>query len=379
MPLHPEHPSAAAGLPRSSADARRFSLELALLAAVALAAEWTLRGSAGAFDVHPHPYWLFVLPLAATRGLAAGLMSATAAAVFYLGRHPSFGVDGVQTAETWMSLREPLLFFVVGSGVGLARDGLARTNDALRARLDETEEALARALASSERAPRPAAQARANESVAETESARADNERLFRIAVDMITERCELPGCVLLVGDDKSMELGTFSPDGDPGDRFTTLCESSLVRRAKRQGVALTRADASSDDPVACVAPLFDDTGFLRALVCLESREAVGAEVAGDFFGIAEWASAGFARIRSGSTALDQSVAGRLLSFPRRWLGSSDDLDERLHTEFERFVRHDVPMSVIAIQATRLDRHDAPGARRAGPLSARHRWGPVCA
>ena len=149
------------------------------------------------------------------------------------------------------------------------------------------------------------------------------------------------------------MELGALSQGGDAGDRFTALGKSPLVRRSKRQGVALAADETAQDDCIACVAPLFDDAGFLRALICLEGASPVDGEVARSFFGIAEWASAGFARIRRGSELLDRSVAGRLLSFPRKWLGSCDDLDERLHTEFERFVRHDVPMSAIAIQATR--------------------------
>ncbi len=340
--------------PSPQLDARRFSLELGVLAAVAMVVEWALAGRAGGHDLHPHPYWLFVLPLAAARGTSAGVLSATVAAVFYLGRHPSVA-EGLQPSGLLGALREPALFYAVAYCVGLARDVLVRENRALKNRLGETESALMRLRAEREPGPdepppRPSSRFHPP---ADTAVERAGSEDLFQLAVKLTEERCGMPASILNVREDGSMELAAYSAGEDPGDRFTAIGASRLVRRAKRQGIGLAAEPGQSDGLVACVAPLFDESGFLRAMLCLESPMHVDGETARSFFGIAEWASAGFARVRRGGELLDRSVAGQILTFPRQWLGSCDDLDERLHTEFERFVRHDVPISAIAIQATR--------------------------
>ncbi len=339
-------------------DGRRATLELAVLASLAFGLEWVLAGRDGGHGLHPHPYWLFVLPLAALRGAGPGLLAATVAAVFYLGRHPA--LDG-NASLSLDALREPLLFFLVGGGVGLAQEGLRRTVRELRGLLEETEAALAHLRTERQRSEGSTA-------ADATAAGRRDwqvgpgDHPLFQRAVELVAERCGAPACALAVREDGSVELAACSRGEDDGERFAAIGTSKLALRARRQGVGLV-AEPGSTDPVAAAAPLFDDSGFLRGLLCLEAGAPVDETVARTFLGVAEWASAAFARVRRGGEMLDARVAGQLVAFPRRWLGTPDDLDERLHTEFERFVRHDVPMSALAVLATRWT--DTSAAARA--------------
>ena len=105
-------------------------LEISVLFGIIVTLELKLGdGRIGAFKAHPHPYWLVVIPMAAARGVVAGMVAASVATALYIygaqQANPNYPIEALLTVRTML---EPILFYGVGFLVGEFRDVTAARN-----------------------------------------------------------------------------------------------------------------------------------------------------------------------------------------------------------------------------------------------------------
>jgi hypothetical protein len=167
------------------------------------------------------------------------------------------------------------------------------------------------------------------------------------------------------------------------------------VKEALAKGTAANGLAAEVTPPKRgplVVAPLFDAAGVAKALLCLDDvpPARLNEATVSLFLAIAEWTSASLGRVTRAAAERDRRIetsAGDGAAY----IGSAEELGERLRLEYERCARYGVPTSVLGIQATgwtdtslegidRLDRHVrsvfAGGLR---PSDALYRFGyPGC-
>src|SRR5262249_47182357 len=101
------------------------------------------RDNWGFFDTNPHPFWLAILPIAARYGALPGYAVGFLAAFLYLmfvvlQPRSAFVVDILSV----QALLNPVLFIVVGAGLGELRESQKRAQKNLAERYDEVEAGL---------------------------------------------------------------------------------------------------------------------------------------------------------------------------------------------------------------------------------------------
>jgi len=136
-------PAADDALAPARPGAYRAAVEVTACYALLLPVELVFSGRIGSFGVHPHPYWLVVLALAAARGLRVGLAAAALGAAFHVvGFVHARQVSDPSLLLAWPVVREPALFVLGALLVGSLRDDLARRYERLwqayRARRERT-------------------------------------------------------------------------------------------------------------------------------------------------------------------------------------------------------------------------------------------------
>lgn len=351
---------------------RRTTIEIGAAFLVAALFEAMLfEGSVGAFGVHPHPYWLIILPVAAARGLLPGILAAGVGTFLYgAGVLTSPGAAGATSVLDILTMREPILFFAVAYVLGELHDGLALKLRGVAAAWVDIEAAVGRM--EHERNVLARANRELERRIVEHPSqvtgllqtavrlGRTEPERVFEVALQLVAEHCGARASVIAIARDGRMSV--VAPADLPGDeglrRIDAVRGSETCGRALRLAVCVDglRDGAPGGGPL-CVAPLLDGEGLLIALLCLDDVPTayLNETTSRVFFGVAEWISASLCRIDRGAPPLGRAAIASFATPIERSLGTPTELGERLRVETERFVRHAVPFSVIGIRTRSAD------------------------
>ncbi|MFI5402121.1 MAG: hypothetical protein ACHQ1G_04225, partial [Planctomycetota bacterium] len=347
---------------------RQTLVEIAILYAIVIPIELAVSGGRlGSFGTHPHPYWLVVLPLAAARGLVAGLLAAGIAAILYT-------IGAAQAVNdalfTFRNMTEPLHFFAVAFFAGELHDEGLLKKKKLDRRIKDLEERTGQLRQQRDvltDANRELEKRIVDDSVqfgnliqAARRIERAGRQEVFDLALEMAEEHCGAAASVLILLEDQSLDYLCHRgwPSEEVARRLKIARESAFVKRAVAEGVAVNGLDPSEVAPPEgplVVAPLFDSGGVVKAIMCLDEipLARLNESTVTVFLGIADWASAALARLTRGSDA--PAPRPNALSVGPEvdlWLGSVSDLGRRLRIELARCSRYGVPTSFLTIQAT---------------------------
>jgi hypothetical protein len=327
-------------------------------------------GRVGAFKAHPHPYWLVVIPMAAARGVVAGMVAAAVASCLYMvGAQKENPGQPLQALINLEIMLEPILFFGVGFLVGEFRDVTAARNRRQTIKL-----AAARNHARKMREQRDVLQAAnrilekrlvdhttqfGNLIVAATRIEHAGRKEAMEIALELIEEHCGAGASVLLPLSDGTIDFLCHRgwPDADSAERLAAARECDFVRRSIEEGKTVngfSLDEAPPDSGPLVVTPLIDENGVIEALLCLDEipTSRLNASAVRTFLAIGEWISAVLGRLsRTGEEAPVSSTMALLETTPN-WLGQPQDFAERLVAEYERSSRYGLPLSVLTIQFT---------------------------
>jgi len=360
---------------------RRTITEISVLYAIVVPIEMVLNGGRiGAFGVHPHPYWLIVLPMAGARGVVAGLLAAGIGSVLYvLGAIQALGTGDMAQLFTYQHMLEPILFFGVGFFSGELHDELALRYRKLQMHLDEVQErvqrlrqerdVLAKANHELERRIVDESVQFSNLIVAATRIERSGRSEVFEIALDMVEEHCGAAASVLMLLDDGTLDYLCHRgwPEEEVGKRLAAARASDFVRRAIEEGRHIdgfSPGEKAPEEGPLVVAPLFFSGGVVKALLCLDAvpPARLSESTVTLFFGITDWVSAALARLVRGAEMPARPKAITPSVQTDAYLGSNVELGLRLRLEVERCTRYGVPTSFLAIQAVQCRDSSPEGA-----------------
>ncbi|HEX5138525.1 MAG TPA: hypothetical protein VFY93_16245 [Planctomycetota bacterium] len=346
---------------------RKTLVEMGILYAIVIPIELAVSGRLGSFGVHPHPYWLIVLPLAAARGLVAGLLAAGIASILY-----SIGATQAVTDAifTFRNMTEPLLFFAVAFFAGELHDEQELKKRKLDRRISDLEERTGQLRQQRDvltDANRELEKRIVDDSVqfgnliqAARRIERSGRQEVFDLALEMAEEHCGAAASVLMLLEDGSLDYLCHRgfPSDEIGRRLAIARKSPFVQRAVSEGVAVNGLDPAEVPPQEgplVVAPLFDSGGVVKALMCLDEipLARLNESTVTVFLGIADWASAALARLTRGADAPAPRASGFSVG-PEvdLWLGTVAELGRRLRIELARSSRYGVPTSFLTVQAT---------------------------
>jgi hypothetical protein len=342
---------------------RRTLTEIGVLYAIIVPIESAV-GHLGSFGVHPHPYWLIVLPMAAARGVVAGMITATIA----LGLYAVGAMRAIEGTDlfTYGNMLEPILFYAVAFFTGELRDEMELKKRKLERRLDDVNERSTRLR--QERDVLSDANRELEKRIVD-DSAQFGNliaaaERIeksgkhavYELALEMVEEHCGAASSVLMLLEDGSLDYLAHRgwADDELGDRLEAARQSDFVERAVAGGVAVNGFRPEETPPATgplVVAPLFDAGGVVKALLCLDHVPVSRLNEATItlFLGISEWVSAALARLVRTTAAPAALPVGQERG---AFLGSPEELGKRLRLELARCSRYGVPTSFLTIQAT---------------------------
>jgi hypothetical protein len=347
---------------------RKTLVEIAILYAIVIPVELAVSGGRiGSFGIHPHPYWLIVLPIAAARGLVAGLVTAAIASLLYTIGAAQSVADAL---FTFKNMTEPLLFFAVAFFTGELHDEGLLKRKKLDRRIQDLEERTGQLRQQRDvltDANRELEKRIVDDSVqfgnliqAARRIERAGRQEVFDLALEMVEEHCGAAASVLLILEDGSIDylchLGW--PSEEIGKRLAITRASPFVERAIREGTAVNGIDPSEVAPPEgplVVAPLFDAQGVVRALMCMDEipLARLNESTVTVFLGIADWASAALGRLtRGGDAPAARAAAFSVGPEVDLWLGTVAELGKRLRIELSRNSRYGVPTSFLTVQAT---------------------------
>ncbi len=348
---------------------RQTLLELAVLYTLVVTAEILIGdGRIGSFRLHPHPYWLVVLPMAAGRGLVAGLVAAAVGSVLYaIGAQDSLSADGFLEIFDLDVMLEPLLFHAVGFVVGEFRDVITDRYRAQAQRLADVQQKALRfrkqrdVLADANRILEKrlvdhSAQF-GNLIVTATRIELAGRREVFEIALELVEEHCGAAASILIqVGDSIDFVCHRGWPRNEETERLEDARGSAFVDRALSTGIEVNGFAAGESAPPRgplIVAPLISEAGVVEALLCLDEipTSRLNPSTVRTFLAIGEWVGAALSRLdrESGPRTGTKSAGGSVMPASSR-LGTSDALGLRLRMEYERCTRYGVPLAVIAVQ-----------------------------
>ncbi len=354
------------------------AVEIGALYATIVCLEMVFSGRVGSFGVHPHPYWLVVLPMAAARGLWAGLAAAAlGGSLFAIGVVHGLRIDDPRRLFDLQLMLEPILFAFAAFFVGQFRDDLLlRYKKLWRVLEHQSEEGARLAEANRQLSERNLEyQSRLLDHSAQfgnmIDVARrlelADEREILELALDMVKEHCGATRCsvVMVVAVGQGEQKDQLELIGDRGWPEPTIrlqldaaAASPLVRKCVREAVPVSGFDpatpAPKDGPIL-VAPIFDQHTVLSALLCVEELPAdrYSANLESVFIGVAEWTTVSLARVRSGRRAKEFTPTS-VAEVAETWLGTSEELGARLRLEDARCTHQGVVTSLITLQATDL-------------------------
>lgn len=347
----------------------RTVLEVATLLGMVVLAEASLSPAGiGSPDVHPHPYWLVVLPMASTRGMVAGLVAAVLSSAVLAGAIivPDDGL-GFRDLLSLDLMLEPVLMF---AGAFL----LGEIRDERESRIREREQAQLRAEGESRRLRRErdvllqanrAIESRlvdhsvafGNMIVAAARVEGADRDAVFEVALDLIEEHCGALASVLDVLHDQSVELLAergWEPDRRDA-RLQAARDSLVVRQAIREGRRVN-AFAWNRPPERgplLARPVLDGRHVVSAVICMDDvpPSRLNSRTVTTFFAICEWIEAVQGRqLAEAAAGKAPSQAATISGAFAEDVARPEDLGSRLRLELARHLEHGVPVSLIAIQ-----------------------------
>ena len=364
--------------------------EVMFLLGLVIAAELIWEGRIGTFRVHPHPYWVLVLPMAAARGVRAALLAAICATLLYLvGALREISAGSIHEILTLEVMLEPLLFFTVGFLVGDFRDVNAERIKRLRRKLGKStdehddvrlqRDVLSEANRILERRLVDQSMHFGNLIEAAGRAELASRREVFEIALDLVEEHCGASSSVLLAGDDGNLHLICERgwPEGKATDRLNAARDSEVVWRAIEEGREVNAfsldEEPPEDGPMVAI-PLRSGAGLIEAVLCLDEipTSLLNTSTIRTFQAIGEWASATLGRLDREPSEQAMPVDPTRLEPPKEWLGTPEDLAVRLRLEYERTTRYGTPLSVLTIQFTELDESKLPDLRRVDDFVRRH-------
>jgi len=291
-------------------------LEIAVLFGIIVMLEMKLGdGKIGAYKVHPHPYWLVVIPMAAARGVVAGMVAACVASALYLmgaqRANPGQPIEALLTVTTML---EPILFFGVGFLVGEFRDVTAARNKRQAVKLAaarnhakkmrEQRDVLSEANRILEKRLVDHTTQFGNLIVAATRIEHAGRKEAFEIALELIEEHCGAGASVLMPLADGTVDFLCHRgwPETESADRLREARACDFVRRAVEEGRTIngfSLEESPPDSGPLVVAPLVDENGVIEALLCLDEipTSRLNASAVRTFLAIGEWVSAVLARL----------------------------------------------------------------------------------
>jgi len=370
---------------------RRTLTEIAALFLIVVPIELSVTGgSLGSFGFHPHPYWLIVLPMAAARGVVAGMIAGALASIFYtVGALQALPADQIGTLFDFENMREPILFFIVAFVIGELHDEMASRYKKLDRRHDDVQErnqslrqerdVLRDANRELEKRIVDDSVQFGNLIVAAERIESSGRTEVFEIALELAEEHCGAAASVLLRLEDGSLDYLCHRgwSDEELSSRLTVARESEVVRLAIDEGRTINAYQPGEDVPregPLVVAPLFDATGLVRALLCLDEipDTRLNESTITVFLGISRWISSALTRLARNDGEARTAAHPESATDGSLWLGTADDLGERLRLELERCARYGVPTSFLAIQLSALTDTTAEGIEVADRFVAAH-------
>jgi len=372
---------------------RRTTIEILALFLIVVPVEWSVNGSVGSFGAHPHPYWLIVLPMAAARGVVAGLLAAAVAGVlFALGALTALNEKAPTLLEDvfeFEHMLEPILFFVVAFFTGELHDEMASRYRKLHRRHDDVQDrnqslrqerdVLRDANRELEKRIVDASVQFGNLIITAERIESSGRAEVFEIALELVEEHCGAGASILLRLEDGSLDYLCHRgwDDDELSDRLAIARESGLVQRAIGEGHIVNGFEEGETPPATgplVVAPLFDSSGLIKALLCLDEvpETRLNPSTITIFLGIANWISSVLTRLARNDDAKRLADTPRPAMSGALWLGSSDDLGERLRLEVERCARYGVPTSFLAIQLSTITDMTSEGMDKADRFIAAH-------
>ncbi|MHC4955128.1 MAG: nucleotidyl cyclase domain-containing protein [Planctomycetota bacterium] len=371
---------------------RRTITEIVALFVIVVPIELSLGGSIGSFGTHPHPYWLIVLPMAAARGVVAGLLAAALASIlFTIGAAHALMNPSIEFGDIFEfeHMLEPILFFVVAFFTGELHDELASRYKKLSRRTDDVQDrnqslrqerdVLRDANRELEKRIVDASVQFGNLVVVADRIENAGRAEVFEIALELVEEHCGASASVLLRLEDGSLDYlchRGWDPDELP-ERLAIARECETVRRAIDEGRTINSFGAEEESATSgplVVAPLFDGTSMVKSLLCLDEipQTRLNESTITVFLGISRWIGAVLARLARNEAAARAVSAPAPTSAGSLWLGSSDELGERLRLELERCARYGVPTSFLAIHLPDMTDTTREGIEAADRFVAAH-------
>jgi len=343
---------------------RRTLTEIGVLYAIIVPIESAV-GHLGSFGLHPHPYWLIVLPMAAARGVVAGMITATIALGLYAVGAMRV-IEGGGDLFTYGNMLEPILFYAVAFFTGELRDEMELKKRTLVRRLDDVNErntrlrqerdVLSDANRELEKRIVDDSAQFGNLIAAAERIEKSGKHAVYELALEMVEEHCGAASSVLMLLEDGSLDYLAHRgwADDELGDRLEAARESEFIERAIAGGVAVNGFRREETPPATgplVVAPLFDAGGVVKALLCLDHVPVSRLNEATItlFLGISDWVSAALARLVRASEAPAALPVGQERG---AFLGSPEELGKRLRLELARCSRYGVPTSFLTIQAT---------------------------
>ena len=327
-------------------------------------------GKLGAFQVHPHPYWLIILPMAAASGLGAGLVAAVIGTGLYIyGAYLELGKVGLLDASDASWLVEPGLFMVAALIVGALRSWALLRHQWLWWRYEEISNRNLRLSAKLEHHTATSRELRAKlvehssqfrtliDTATKIETATYDE--LLELALDLVQEHCGASMCsVLSVMDSGELDIHSNRGWDMPKSRqqLEDSKESPLVQRALRDG--LRGNGYRPEEPrqlfgPLLVAPITGRGSVVETVLCLDDIpiEDLEEETISLFFGIADWISACLCRIENGQKPHDFRLSIAYAASVSKRMGTAEELAQRIRIEDGRKEQFGIEASVIAVQA----------------------------
>jgi GAF domain-containing protein len=118
---------------------RSALIETLLMLVILVVMDYVFFGGTRFFDVNPHPFWIVVLLIAAQYGTGEALMAAVIATLFYLVGNVPVIPNGTGRYDFLYQIAiNPLLWFMVGWGIGELRQRHIRERDRLMTELEDS-------------------------------------------------------------------------------------------------------------------------------------------------------------------------------------------------------------------------------------------------
>jgi hypothetical protein len=166
-------------------------------------------------------------------------------------------------------------------------------------------------------------------------------------------------------------------PENQIPGRLEAARRSDFVQRALRDGTDVNGFAVTETPPLEgplIITPLLTAQGVIEALLCLDEipTSRLNSSAVRTFYAIGEWISAVLTRLAGDPTMERPAPAMAVLEPSRNWLGTADELGDRLCIEYERTTRYGLPLTVLAIQFVEWTDTTPQGTRKIDQYVIQH-------